>query len=149
MDWSTVRSATGISMVGTTLLGPPEKRVGYRLLWLCPFHDDRHPSFEVDLNRKTWRCWSCGVGGDAAALVMKVRQCRFPEAVRFLADLVGVFPTSKDPATGPSASKPPRTPPERPSGLPPEESSVVGRGSRPTALDPPGERLSPTSMGGA
>jgi DNA primase len=44
------------------------------------------------VNRKTWRCWVCGVGGDAAELVKRINHCDFPAAVRFLADLSGVLP---------------------------------------------------------
>ena len=54
------------------------------------FHDDHEPSFQVDLNRKTWRCWVCAIGRDAAELVKKVNKCDFPTAVKFLADLAGV-----------------------------------------------------------
>ena len=54
------------------------------------FHDDHEPSFQVDLNRKTWRFWVCAIGGDAAELVKKVNKCDFPTAVKFLADQAGV-----------------------------------------------------------
>ncbi|MGO9812609.1 MAG: CHC2 zinc finger domain-containing protein [Isosphaeraceae bacterium] len=96
------------------------------------FHDDHEPSFQVDLNRKTWRCWVCAIGGDAAELVKKVNKCDFPTAVKFLADLAGVASPSRG-ATGPPAcrggpptpaggpasivSKPASPPPDKPSGL--------------------------------
>ena len=116
-------------MVATNLLGPAHQRKGQRLLWPCPFHDDNHPSFQVDLNRKTWRCWICAIGGDAAELVKKVNHCDFPTAVKFLADLAGVIPpsrgTSVRPPAAPVASKPASQPPEGPSGLPLDEASTL------------------------
>jgi len=132
--------------VATNLLGPAAKRQGPRLLWPCPFHDDHDPSFQVDLNRKTWRCWVCAIGGDAAELVKKVNKCDFPTAVKFLADLAGVASPSRG-ATGPPAcrggpptparvpapivSKPASPPPDEPSGLSWDE------GRRPSLTRPP------------
>ncbi len=95
IDWSDVKHRLDLGMVATNLLGPPRLRSGKRLLWLCPFHDDRNPSLQVDLARKTWRCWACAIGGDAAALVRRVNGCDFPAAVAFLAELSGVIIPSK------------------------------------------------------
>jgi hypothetical protein len=47
------------------------------------------------LNRKTWRCWVCAIGEDAAELVKKVNKCDFPTAVKFLADRAGVASPSR------------------------------------------------------
>ncbi len=112
-------------MVATNLLGPAHQRKGKRLLWPCPFHDDNHPSFQVDLTRKSWRCWVCAIGGDAAELVKRVNGCDFPAAVKFLADLSGVLPPSKGTAPAPVASKAPARPPDEPSGLPLNEASAL------------------------
>ncbi len=78
IDWSDVKHRLDLGIVATNLLGPPRLRSGKRLLWLCPFHDDRNPSLQVDLARKTWRCWACAIGGDAAALVRRVNGWRLP-----------------------------------------------------------------------
>ncbi len=122
IEWSEVKDRVRLEMVATNLLGPAHQRRGQRLLWPCPFHDDRHPSFEVNLTRKSWRCWTCAVGGDAAELVKRINHCEFPTAVKFLADLSGVTPPSKGMAVrsppAPVASKPASSPPEEPSGLP-------------------------------
>ncbi len=89
-EWSEIKDRVDLAAVATNLLGPAAKRQGPRLLWPCPFRDDHDPSFQVDLNRKTWRCWVCAIGGDAAELVKKVNKCDFPTAVKFLADRAGV-----------------------------------------------------------
>ena len=118
IDWPELKDSIDMEAVATHLLGPHWKRKGNRLLWPCPFHDDQHPSFQVDLSRKTWRCWACSIGGDAADLVRRVNGIDFPEAVRFLADLVGVNPPSRESSPQPVAVKPATRPPEKPSGLP-------------------------------
>jgi DNA primase len=84
IDWRAVRDSIDLVATATSLLGPPLKREGRRLLWRCPLHDDRNPSFGVDPVRQTWKCWPCGLGGDAAALVMRLQNCTFPEAVAYL-----------------------------------------------------------------
>ena len=94
-EWSEIKDRVDLAAVAINLLGPAAKRQGPRLLWPCPFHDDHDPSFQVDWNRKTWRCWVCAIGGDAAELVKKVNKCDFPTAVKFLADLAGVASPSR------------------------------------------------------
>src|SRR5208337_1577661 len=94
-EWFEIKDRVDLAAVATNLLGPAAERQGPRLLWPCPFHDDHDPSFQVDWNRKTWRCWVCAIGGDAAELVKKVNKCDFPTAVKFLADLAGVASPSR------------------------------------------------------
>src|SRR4051812_25350515 len=89
-DWDGIKGRVDLARVVTALLGPPANRQGRRLLWLCPFHHDRHPSFEVDPRRGTWKCWPCNVGGDAPALVMRLSRVGFPEAVRVVAEHSGI-----------------------------------------------------------
>jgi DNA primase len=129
VDWPALRDRVDLAAVATNRLGPAAKRQGGKLLWPCPFHEDRHPSFEVDPTRKTWRCWTCAVGGDAAELVMRINKCDFPTAVRFLADLSGVLPSSQTgssrPAPVPASVKAPARPPEQPTGLPLDEASSL------------------------
>jgi DNA primase len=127
--WSEVKERVDLAAVATNLLGPALQRKGRRLLWPCPLHQDTHPSFQVDLTRKTWRCWTCAIGGDAADLVMKVNQCDYPAAVRFLAELAGVIPPSRERPCRPAQPPIPVTslgrPPEQPSGLPLDEASTL------------------------
>ena len=91
IEWSDIKDRLCLGTVATNLLGVAHGRRGDRLLWPCPFHDDRHPSFDVNLTKKLWYCRVCGIGGDAANLVMKVNKVDFPTAVRFLADLAGMI----------------------------------------------------------
>ena len=108
IDWPSLKDRTDPVAVATALLGPPVKRIGSRSAWLCPWHDDHDPSFTVDA--KGWRCWACGIGGDAAALVMRHRAIGFPEANRWLAEQAGIavpsMPTRPPEAAGPIRSGP-------------------------------------------
>ncbi|HET8642297.1 MAG TPA: CHC2 zinc finger domain-containing protein, partial [Pseudonocardiaceae bacterium] len=56
---------------------------------LCPFHDEKTPSFNVRPGNGTFHCFGCGKGGDAIAFVMEVEHLSFVEAVERLADRVG------------------------------------------------------------
>jgi len=129
IEWSEVRDWVDLGAVATNLLGAAAKRQGRRLLWPCPFHNDHDPSFQVDLTRKTWRCWVCAIGGDAAELVKRINHCDFPTAVKYLADLSGVVPFSGGPTIhpppAPAASKRASPPPDEPSGLPLDEASTL------------------------
>ena len=57
---------------------------------LCPFHDERSPSFHVTPSRGMWYCFGCGEGGDVISFVMKVDGLTFTETVERLAEKVGV-----------------------------------------------------------
>jgi DNA primase len=56
---------------------------------LCPFHDEKSPSFNVRPSHGTFHCFGCGEGGDAVAFIMKIEHVGFVEAVERLADRVG------------------------------------------------------------
>ena len=66
------------------------RRVGSRWTGLCPFHDERTPSFSVNPEEKLYHCFGCGEGGDAIRFVMETEALDFPEAVETLADRYGV-----------------------------------------------------------
>lgn len=57
---------------------------------LCPFHDERTPSFVVTPSRGTYHCFGCGEHGDVIEFVMRVEHLPFPDAVRVLAEKAGV-----------------------------------------------------------
>jgi DNA primase len=56
---------------------------------LCPFHDERSPSFHVRPNHGHFHCFGCGEGGDVYAFLQKIEHVTFVEAVELLADKVG------------------------------------------------------------
>ena len=88
--WSTFKDQVDVVSVAIRLLGEPDRVDGSgRSWWVCPFHEDHNPSFCVTLDRGTWKCFGCGAGGDAPALVMKRKNVDFVEAVRFLAEGIG------------------------------------------------------------
>jgi DNA primase len=66
------------------------RRQGGRWVGLCPFHEERTPSFSVDAQEKLYHCFGCGVGGDAIKFVEEKEGLGFAEAVELLADRYGV-----------------------------------------------------------
>lgn len=63
---------------------------GGSLKGLCPFHDEKSPSFNVNPSRGFYHCFGCGEGGDVITFLMKLDGLTFGEAVERLADKVGV-----------------------------------------------------------
>jgi DNA primase len=66
------------------------RRQGARWVGLCPFHEERTPSFSVDAQEKLYHCFGCGVGGDTIKFVEEKEGVGFAEAVELLADRYGV-----------------------------------------------------------
>lgn len=66
------------------------RQVGPTFKSLCPFHDDHHPSFDVDPRRQRYRCWSCGKHGDVFNFVQEFEKVSFPEALELLARRAGI-----------------------------------------------------------
>ena len=66
------------------------RRAGTRWTGLCPFHEERTPSFSVNAEEKLYHCFGCQKGGDAIGFVMETEGLDFPEAVEALADRFGV-----------------------------------------------------------
>jgi DNA primase len=66
------------------------RRQGRGFVGLCPFHDDRRPSMQVNPDRQSWKCWVCDSGGDAFSFVMQKEGVSFPEALRMLAERAGI-----------------------------------------------------------
>ena len=61
------------------------RKSGVNYKGLCPFHDDKTPSFMVSPTRQICKCFSCGEGGNAVNFLMKHEQITYPEALRWLA----------------------------------------------------------------
>jgi DNA primase len=66
------------------------RRSGTRFSGLCPFHDERTPSFSVDPAAKLYHCFGCGVGGDVIKFVEEKEGLSFRDAVEALGDRYGV-----------------------------------------------------------
>jgi len=66
------------------------KRAGVNLKGLCPFHDDRTPSFIVSPAKNYCKCFACGEGGNPVTFIMKHEQLSYPDALRYLAKKYGI-----------------------------------------------------------
>lgn len=66
------------------------KRSGANLKGLCPFHDDRTPSFIVSPARNYCKCFACGEGGSPVGFIMKHEHLSYPDALRYLAKKYGI-----------------------------------------------------------
>lgn len=62
------------------------KKRGASLIGNCPFHNEKTPSFYVSVTKGIYKCFGCGVGGDAVKFVMELEKYSYPEAIRFLAN---------------------------------------------------------------
>ncbi|MCK9793223.1 DNA primase [Isoptericola sp. 4D.3] len=78
---------------------------------LCPFHDERSPSFHVRPGVGRWHCFGCGEGGDVISFVQKIDGMGFTDAVEYLADRAGVQLRYEDSRTGAAADRGPREEP--------------------------------------
>lgn len=81
------RAVDIVALVGDYL---PLHRHGSKVKALCPFHDDHKPSLELNPDRQSYKCWSCGAGGDVFDFVQEYERVDFPEAVRMLAERAGI-----------------------------------------------------------
>lgn len=61
------------------------KKRGTSLIGLCPFHNEKTPSFNVSVSKGIYKCFGCGAGGDAVRFVMEHEKYSYPEALRYLA----------------------------------------------------------------
>jgi DNA primase catalytic core len=75
-DFVAIATSDGISL----------KRNGKRWLGLCPFHDEKTPSFNIFSDTNTYKCFGCGVHGDVISYMQKKHNMDFSEAVRWLAE---------------------------------------------------------------
>ncbi len=66
------------------------KKAGNSYVGLCPFHNEKTPSFSVSPQRGVFHCFGCGVGGDVISFLMKIENIPFYEAVKKLADMSGI-----------------------------------------------------------
>lgn len=66
------------------------KKQGSNYVGLCPFHQEKTPSFTVSPEKQLYHCFGCGASGDLFSFVMQTENMTFPEALRMLADRTGV-----------------------------------------------------------
>ncbi len=62
------------------------KRRGTSMIGLCPFHNERTPSFHVSVAKGIFKCFGCGQGGDSVRFIMEHEKATYPEALRYLAN---------------------------------------------------------------
>src|SRR5471030_2867607 len=66
------------------------KKTGQNFTGLCPFHQEKSPSFAVHPVRQLYHCFGSGVSGDVFKFVLKLEKSTFPEAVRTVGDKCGI-----------------------------------------------------------
>ncbi len=80
------------------------RRAGRNFVGLCPFHNEKTPSFSVNAERGFFHCFGCGAGGSIFNFIMRVEGLTFPEAVRSLAKKYAVTLPEHD-VSGPAAGE--------------------------------------------
>jgi DNA primase len=81
------------------------RRSGANYKGLCPFHQEKTPSFNVNANRQMFHCFGCGEGGDVFTFLMRFEGRTFTDAVRELGRRVGVAVEEKTPSPGARESR--------------------------------------------
>lgn len=76
-----------VSVIGEVT---PLKKAGATYKGLCPFHQEKTPSFNVNGDKGFFKCFGCGAGGDVVKFVEMTQKIAFPEAVRLLANRIGM-----------------------------------------------------------
>lgn len=66
------------------------KKAGSNYKGLCPFHDEKTPSFSVNRDKAFYKCFGCGAGGNVISFLMAFENASFPEAVHALAETLGL-----------------------------------------------------------
>ena len=66
------------------------KKSGRNFIGLCPFHNDKSPSFTVSQDKQIYKCFSCGEAGNVITFVMKYKKMNFVEAAKYLGDKAGI-----------------------------------------------------------
>lgn len=74
------------------------RQAGQHLKGLCPFHQEKSPSFIVSPQKGIWHCFGCGLGGDIFAFIQKIESTDFKGALQLLAERAGVELRKESPA---------------------------------------------------
>ena len=84
------RVKEGADIVAIVSQYVPLRRAGARYVGVCPFHNDRHPSMNVNPRLGIYKCFACGAGGDAIKFVQEFEKLGFVEALRQVAAKAGI-----------------------------------------------------------
>ena len=85
-DASVRETVAAADMVEVVAARTQLRRSGARWTGLCPFHDEKSPSFSVNPADKLYYCFGCGAGGDVISFVRETEQLDFAQAVEWLAE---------------------------------------------------------------
>ena len=66
------------------------QRKGSSYFGLCPFHNEKSPSFSVSPDKQMYYCFGCGAGGNVFTFIQEYENYSFPEAMKFLAEQAGI-----------------------------------------------------------
>ena len=66
------------------------QKKGSNYFGLCPFHNEKSPSFSVSSTKQIYYCFGCGAGGNVITFIMEYENYSFSEALKFLAEKVGM-----------------------------------------------------------
>ena len=72
------------------------RKSGANYKGLCPFHDEKTPSFTVSPSKQLCKCFSCGKGGNVLHFIMEHEQMTYPEAIRWLGKRYGIEVQEKE-----------------------------------------------------
>jgi DNA primase catalytic core len=85
-----LRVKEGADIVAVVGQYVPLRRAGSRYVGMCPFHNDRHPSMNVNPRMGIYKCFACGAGGDAIKFVQEFEKIGFIEALKQVASRAGI-----------------------------------------------------------
>ncbi|MDD3129596.1 MAG: DNA primase [Candidatus Izemoplasmatales bacterium] len=72
------------------------QQAGKNMKGLCPFHNEKTPSFYVSKERQLFNCFGCGEKGDVIKFISKYKHLSYPESLKYLSDKYGIEPDDKD-----------------------------------------------------
>ena len=76
------------------------KKAGHNLMGLCPFHNEKSPSFSVSPENGFFHCFGCGAGGDVITFIKRIENLDYVEAVKLLAQRAGMTVPEDDRSKG-------------------------------------------------
>ena len=66
------------------------KQKGRNFFGVCPFHDEKTPSFSVNPDKQIFKCFGCGIGGGVINFIMEIEKLEFKDSIIFLAERSGI-----------------------------------------------------------